>query len=279
MEPVTGSEQAATFKRFEAEGWSARAATYGRLTGRATAEACGLLLDRAGVGAGMRVLDVACGPGHLSAAAAARGATPVGVDLAEGMLEQAREANPGLDLVRGDAEELPFGDAEFDGVFGGFVLNHLPHPERALREAARVARPGAGLAFSVWDRPERTRLIGLLGDAVEAAGCDRTVGAPPGPDGFRFADEAELTALLTDAGLAAAGVDTLELSVHAAGADELWEGLLGGSVRASAAVLAQPPEAQERIRRAFGELAREFERPDGSLSVPAVVRVGSGVRP
>ncbi len=279
MEPDTGSEQAAAFKRFEAEGWSARAATYGRITGRVTAEACGLLLERAGVGPGMRVLDVACGPGHLSAAAAARGATPVGIDLAEGMLEQARQANPGLDLVRADAEELPFGDAEFDGVFGGFVLNHLPHPERALREAARVARPGARLAFSVWDRPERTRLNALLGDAVEAAGGDRASGAPPGPDGYRFADEAELAGVLASAGLEAAAVDTLELSVEAAGADELWEGLLGGSVRGSAAVLAHPPEAQERVRQAFGELAREFERPDGTLSVPAVVRIGSGKRP
>ena len=147
------------------------------------------------------MLDLGCGPGHLSLAASRLGARPVGLDLAEGMLAEARRSCPGIEFVAGDAERLPFADEHFDAVFGGFVLNHLPHPEVAAAEAARVARPGARVAFAVWDRPERTRLIGLLGDAVEAAGADRNAGPPAGPDGFRFAANTELAALLSGAGL------------------------------------------------------------------------------
>ncbi len=275
MELANAGDPAA-FKRFEADGWSERAESYRRLTGRATAAACAALLDAAGVEAHDRVLDLGCGPGHLSLAASRLGARPVGLDLAEGMLAEARRACPGIEFVAGDAERLPFADDDFDAVFGGFVLNHLPRPEVAAAEAARVARPGARVAFAVWDRPERARLIGLLGDAVAAAGGDRSVGPPPGPDEFRFAADTELAVLLSGAGLSDVGVRTLELSVEAAGAEELWEGLLGGCVRAPSAVLGLPSEMRERVREAFHELAAPFTGPGGGLTVPAVVKIGSG---
>ncbi len=270
---------AAAFKRFEADGWSERAQSYGLLTGRATAEVCVPLLDAAGVGEGMHVLDIACGPGHLSAAAALRGAHPVGIDLSEGMLAEARRANPGVPFRSGDAEQLPFADGHFDAAFAGFVFNHLPNPERAAAEAVRVARHGAQVAISVWDRPERTRLIGLLGDALEAVGADRNAGRPPGPDSFRFATDAELEALLEGAGLDGVRADTIAFTVRAEDTEELWNGMLGGSVRASSAVLAQPPEVQTRVRAAFNELVADFALREGGLAVPAVVKIGSGRRP
>ena len=60
---------------------------------------------------------------------------------------------------------------------GGFVINHLPHPQRALAEAVRVLVSGGQVAFSVWDRPERMRVIGVVKEAIETAGVDRD--APP----------------------------------------------------------------------------------------------------
>src|SRR4051794_30769181 len=130
------------FKAFEAEGWTRKAASYDRLTGRATARLVEPLLDAAGVQSGTRVLDVACGPGRCAAAAAARGAVPLGLDAAEGMVAVARSHYPELEFLQGDAERLPFADASFDAVVAGFVVNHLPRPERALAEFARVVRPG-----------------------------------------------------------------------------------------------------------------------------------------
>src|SRR3954452_18444870 len=85
-----GSEEAAAFKAFEAEGWTRKAKTYDRLTGRATARLVVPLLEAAGVESGTRLLDVACGPGQIAAAAAVKGATSVGLDAAEGMVAVAR---------------------------------------------------------------------------------------------------------------------------------------------------------------------------------------------
>ena len=176
---ASGAEQ---FKAFEAAGWSRRASTYGRVTGAITARFVDALLDAACVGAGMRVLDVATGPGHVAAAAAARGAEPVGVDIAEGMLAVARRDHPQLDFRHGDAEALPFADSSFEAVVGAFVLNHLPRPEVAAAEFARVLESGGRLALSVWDAPERARFIGLVRDAVARAGGTPSAAPAGGPD-------------------------------------------------------------------------------------------------
>ena len=141
------------FKAFEAEGWSARAGTYDALMARATAFAIEPLLDAAQVGPGVRVLDVGCGPGALSAAAAARGARVTGVDLAEGMLARRAAGTRAIEFVHADAEELPFADGAFDVALGAFIVNHLPAPRarrgragtrRAARRAGHVGPAGRG---------------------------------------------------------------------------------------------------------------------------------------
>jgi SAM-dependent methyltransferase len=273
---ASGAEE---FKAFEAAGWSRRASTYGRVSGAITARFVDALLDAARVGAGMRVLDVATGPGHVAAAAATRGAEPVGVDIAEGMLAVARREHPRLEFRSGDAEALPFADASFDAVVGAFVLNHLPRPEVAAAELARVLASGAWLALSVWDVPERARFIALVRDAVARAGEAPSAEPPAGPDPFRFADDAQLRALLDNAGLKGIAVETVAISHRVEGdAMELWDGLLAGSVRSAAAVEALGPAARERARTAFAELV-EPHRVTGGHELPAVAKVGSGRRP
>jgi SAM-dependent methyltransferase len=273
---IGGAEE---FKAFEAAGWSRRANTYSRVSGAITERFAGALLEAAGVGAGMRVLDVATGPGHVAAAAAALGAEPVGVDIAEGMLAVARREHPRLDFRSGDAEALPFADSSFDAVVGAFVLNHLPRPEVAAAELARVLASGGRLALSVWDVPERTRFIGLVRDAVARAGEAPSAEPPAGPDPFRFADDAQLRALLDNAGLEEVAVATVAVSHRVEGdAMELWDGLLGGSVRSAAAVEALSPAGRERARAAFAELV-EPHRVAGGHELPVVAKVGSGRRP
>ncbi len=113
-----------------------------------------------------------------------------------------------------DAEALPFPDDRFDAAVGGFVLNHLPHPARCAEECARVVAPGGRVAFAVWERPERSRLIALLGEALERAGGDRGAGVPEGPDDFRYADGGRMRRLLEGAGLEEVDVATVELDVR-----------------------------------------------------------------
>jgi SAM-dependent methyltransferase len=276
---AAGSEEAAAFKAFEAEGWTRKAKTYDGLTGRATARLVVPLLEAAEVESGTRLLDVACGPGHIAARAATRGARPVGLDAAEGMVAVARARYAGIDFRQGDAERLPFGDASFDAVVAGFVVNHLPRPERALAEFARVVRPGGRVAVTVWDRPRRMRLLGVLADAVERTAGVRDPGLPSGgPDPFRFADDAALAALLSGAGLVKAEVRSIAFEQEVADTDELWEGMLGSSVRTAALIERQSEAVRRRIRAALEEAVAPY-RTETGIALPVSSKLGSGRRP
>jgi len=103
---------------------------------------------------GARALDVACGTGNLAIPAARQGAQVHGVDIAPNLLHQARQraAEEGLDAVfeEGDAESLPFPDAQFDVVMSMFGAMFGPRPEVVAAELARVCRPGGMIALANW---------------------------------------------------------------------------------------------------------------------------------
>lgn len=95
---------------------------------------------------GTRLLDVACGPGWLSAAAVQRGAMVTGVDFATQMLTMARARCPDATFQDGDAEQLPFEAGRFDAVVCSLGFPHFPNPERAIAEAFGSShREGASL--------------------------------------------------------------------------------------------------------------------------------------
>ena len=271
-----GTDDSQAFKDFEAAGWNRNAAGYGALTGRITAHVAGPLLDAAGVGAGTTVLDVGCGHGGLCAAAAERGARPTGVDLAEGMVEAARAAHPGLEFAVADAEDLPFADGAFAAALGAFVVNHLPEPERGAAEMARVVAPGGRVAVAMWDQPERVEFLGLLEAAMDAAHVERGLVLPPGPPAYRFADEGELRALLTGAGLADVAITPVRFTYAIADLDELWEGVLTGSVRTAAQLRALDDDERARVRGALDDLLEE-RRSTGGLALETAVRIACGV--
>jgi SAM-dependent methyltransferase len=112
------------------------------------------LIKRAGVRAGQRLLDVACGTGVVSVTAARLGARVTGLDLTPELLERAREnariAGVEIDWHEGDVEALPFGDASFDVVTSQFGHIFAPRPEVAIGEMLRVLKPGGTIACSTW---------------------------------------------------------------------------------------------------------------------------------
>ncbi|MBI3411307.1 MAG: class I SAM-dependent methyltransferase [Planctomycetes bacterium] len=99
---------------------------------------------------GRRVLDLGCGHGMASVVLARRGASVVGLDLSTGYLKEARrraKANGvGVEFVHANAEELPFRDASFAGVWGNAILHHLDLT-KAARELRRVLVPGGKVVF------------------------------------------------------------------------------------------------------------------------------------
>jgi SAM-dependent methyltransferase len=271
------TDQQRRFTALEASGWSERAAAYDRLTATITLALAAPLLDAAAVGAGSRVLDAGCGPGVVCGLAAERGARPTGVDVAPGMLAEARRRLPELTFAQADVVALPFAAGSFDACVGGFVLNHLPAPEAAVAELARVLAHGGALALSVWEPPVRNRWLGIVAEALAEVG----VAPPPelagGPDSYRFADRKEMLGLLRGAGLREARVELIETLARCGDGDELWEGVLGGSVRTSTTILRQPPEVRERVRAAL-EHRLELYRSGGGLELPARAVIGSGRR-
>jgi SAM-dependent methyltransferase len=251
----------AAFKAFEAVGWSARAGTYDALMARATAFAIEPLLDAAQVAPRTRVLDVGCGLGTLAAAAAARGATVTGVDLAAGMLAEARRRHPDIEFVQADAEALPFADHAFDVALGAFIVNHLPHPERAAAELSRVARR---VALAMWGPEEEVGILGLPARAAR----DLDAAIPPGPDALRFTDAGELAKLI------GGSVTELRETLHIATLDELWDGVRGGTVRTAARLAAASPTQRDAVRAHLAQLAEPYRVTTG-YDLPTTIRIAT----
>ena len=113
-------------------------------------------LDRLGIDAGSKLLDVACGSGQLALIAARRGATVTGIDIAANSILAARgrAASEGLEATfdEGDAEALPYRDASFDVVASIFGAMFAPRPELVAAEMLRVCRPGGRIAMANWTK-------------------------------------------------------------------------------------------------------------------------------
>jgi len=175
--------------------------------------------------AGMRVLDLACGPGTLSAAlatAVAPGGEVVGVDLAPGMIQRARArglANARFEVM--DIERLAFPDASFDAATCGHGLQFVPHLDQALREARRVLGAGRRFAASIPVGSPGQGVQDLLDSVI-----DRLL--PPAP---RAIDQDDTRKTVSDpdsvaeaarrAGFATARVEVVEEKVVWQSADQL----------------------------------------------------------
>jgi SAM-dependent methyltransferase len=152
------------------------------------------------VGAGDRVLDVACGTGNGALTAAALGASAVGVDYEPALLDVARErtrpdVRDRVAWLDGDVEALPVGDAGFEAVLSLFGVMYAADHARAAAELARVAAPGARIVLASWSP----------GSFMPAMGGALARFLPPPPavrgDPSRWGDQTELEGLLGDAGI------------------------------------------------------------------------------
>jgi ubiquinone/menaquinone biosynthesis C-methylase UbiE len=237
----------AAFREFEHAGWEKLPKRYHDAFATLTTQAIGPLLEAVQVRRGVRLLDVASGPGYVAAAAAQRGANVVGIDFAAAMVAEARRRYPAISFHEGDAEELAFPDAGFDAVTMNFGLLHLGRPERALGEAHRVLRPGGKFGFTVWAKPEESRGFGIVLGAIHKHGTTNAP-IPPGPPFFRFSDADECRRVLAEAGFAKPEVRPVPQVWRLESADALFEVMLGSTVRTGALLRAQTSKALEAIR-------------------------------
>ncbi len=89
------------------------------------------------------ILDDGCGTGHLAEFLPLE--KIIGLDISEGMLKYARKRIP--QVIKSDAQNLPFQDETFDCVFARALLHHLPEPEKAVAEIKRVLKKGGRVIF------------------------------------------------------------------------------------------------------------------------------------
>jgi SAM-dependent methyltransferase len=193
------------------------------------------------------------------------------------MLREARRTHPGLEFRQGEAAALRLQDASFDVAAANFVILHLGAPERAVAELARVLVPGGRVAVTVWDVPERSRIFAWVYEAMAAAGAEAPADIPEGPPFFRFADDDEMRALLRANGFADAAVQTIAFTHTVPSADDVWTGMVDGTVRTGAMVSRQSPEVRRAIRAAFGEVVAR-ECPGPRVEIPFAVKLGTATR-
>ena len=191
-----------TFSEIEQEAWDQRADFYDEIFAPISKQAIPSILDGLGSLAGKRHLDVACGTGHLVAAAAQRGAVSEGIDIARSMIEIARENYPGQKYSQADATELPFDDTSFDAVTCAFGLSHLENPQAAVDEAFRVLEPGGRFAFTLWFGPDDGNELQAIVKEAVAAYAVTAVSLPQSWTQLRWADEQRCVQLLQQAGFA-----------------------------------------------------------------------------
>jgi len=126
---------------------------YDRFMGRYSRPLAVPFADFAGLPLDGRVLDVGCGPGALTAELARRAGPGLvtAVDPSEEYVAALRDRDPGVQVIRATAEDLPFEEGCFDATLAQLVVNVMDDPVAGLREMARVTRDGGVVAACVWD--------------------------------------------------------------------------------------------------------------------------------
>jgi SAM-dependent methyltransferase len=213
-------------------------------------------LRRVGLEAGERVLDVGCGAGAFVRLVAERGGEPHGIDAAEALVDFARTRLPAADLRVGEMEALPWDDDTFDLVTGFNSFFFANDMVAALREAGRVAKPGAPVVIQAWGAHENCDLEAMKQIARPFL-PPRPPDAPPDPD---LSQPGALEALATQAGL-----------VPESEFDSTWafefpdEETLGRAMVAVAglAILAGP-EREAELKKAIVDGLAPYRRADGS---------------
>jgi ubiquinone/menaquinone biosynthesis C-methylase UbiE len=223
------------------------------------------MLDMAGVSAGMRILDVACGRGEPALPAAHRVGERgwvLAVDLMEGMLNVAREraSREGLKNVEfrvADAEALQVGEQAFDVATLRWGLMYMRDPERALESIHRALKPGGALVIASWAEPARVPFASLPRRLL-ARHRDVPLPSADGPGVFRHAEPSSLEAALQRSGFSVEASEELEVPVVEARDGRgivAWVQRMGGPL---VKLVGELPAPQQRAWEE--ELAAEVER-------------------
>lgn len=226
----------------------AESAAYERFMGRWSRRLAASFVDWTGVRANETILDVGSGTGALASTAAqlAPSARVIGIDPSIAYVQHARHASR-PDAVRflvGTAVALPFPSGSFDRTLSLLVLNFVRDPAAAVREMARVTRPGGTVAAAVWDYGGGMEMLRAFWDdvvALDPAAAPRDEGHMP------LSREGELGSLWRASGLLNIEERPLVVEQAFASFTDYWTPFLGGQGPAGAYVRMLPDAEQTRL--------------------------------
>ena len=213
-------------------------------------------IHRIGLEAGQRMLEVGCGTGHFLRLAADRGASVVGLDASEALIELARARVPEAELSVGDMQFLPFADDSFDVVAGFNSFFFAADMVAALREAGRVARPGALVVIQVWGHPERCDLTAMKKAAQPLLPApDPDAPQPPG-----LWESEVLEGIAAAAGLTPGSAFDISCPLVYPDEETMTRGLVAPGIIVELVSLV----GEETVRTAFLEALQSYRAADGS---------------
>jgi ubiquinone/menaquinone biosynthesis C-methylase UbiE len=236
-------------------------AAYDRFMGRYSVKLAPLFADFVGIGPGMHVLDVGCGPGALTAELALRvGAAHVaGVEPSPSFVEACRARLPDADIQHGPAEHLPWGDGEFDAALSQLVVSFVADADQVAREMRRVVRERGTLGACMWHEGASLQMGQLFWES--AATIDPALGTREGAMPYR--KQGEIANLWKRTGLRDVEETFLEVRVSYQNFDDFWEPIVNGAGSIGAYMASADDDRRTAIREAcrarLGDPQRPFE--------------------
>lgn len=265
--------------------WNEAAERYEKLSNSLFARTAEEFVDFAGLRKKWRVLDVACGPGVASRAAAAKvdeKGSVLAVDLAPGMLARAKAAPAAkraapIEYAEMDVHQLPLEDASFDAVISQLGLMLFASPDKALAEMTRVTKPGGVVACLVQGRREKMLFTSLVLHAIVE--CDPGLRAPYGaPTLYSFGPDGALDAAFARAGLQELSTKRLSGTFRFASPEEYWTTMTEGAGRTGAMLRSLDPEDQAWVKKTVLRRAAKNKTRSG-IEVPYEFMMARGHKP
>jgi ubiquinone/menaquinone biosynthesis C-methylase UbiE len=243
-------------------------------------------LRRAGLQSGQKFLDVASGSGAVAIPAARTGAQVTAVDQSSAMLEllTARARKEGLKIETGvmDAHSLQFDNNTFDMAGSQFGVMLVPDMPNAVREMARVVKPGGKVLIHAYGDPHKVEFLGFLVEAVQSVRPEFS-GPPmdPPPLEFQLADPDRMRKELTAAGLKDVTCETITETTEFKGGKDVWEWIYWSNPIVDmvlSGMLGLTNDEKGTVQQTIDRLFRQRAGASGVVKLSNPVNIGIGTK-
>jgi ubiquinone/menaquinone biosynthesis C-methylase UbiE len=270
------------------DGWQQAASGWGRRAQRVRDWGMPVstwMIEQLSLQPGMRVLELAAGPGDtgfLAAELIAPGGTLISSDATEGMLEVAREraadlgmTNVNFEFKQLEIEWIDLPTASVDAILCRWGYMLTVDPAAGMREARRVLAPGGRFALAVWDRDEENPWATIPTDALVEGGYAEPVDGTASSGIFSLADPERLQEMLEETGFIDVLVESIDVMRDYERFEEFWEESRDLSPRLGVALERLTDDQRDDVRRRARALAEPYTQGDGSIHLPGVSLVAS----